>query len=574
MVRTWHCIKTISIFIITWLTWELKGFKNMHTSNTNTGLTAAAYARYSTDMQTENSILYQLEAIQKYSMENNITITHVFQDEGKSGTNTDRDGFNGLLAAAKRGEFKNIIIYDVSRGSRDVGDWFNFRKEMLLLGVNVISCKQKLGNLLNGSDFLNELITVGLGQHQVLDIRQKSIDGVAVKAKQGMFLGGIAPYGYTISDGRYIINEYEAVAIRKIFNMYDEGYSYAAILSELKDYKTQRGNNFSQTTVHSILKNIRYTGVYVWNGRKCKVLRKWAGGAPNPNATVIDGAIPAIIDKDLFERVQTKMSVNKTRNASKKAKKTYLLSGLIVCEQCGSNYVAGTSTNSRGSYVYYRCSRKHNHKGGESCPSKNINGASLEAFIVANLKSYLKETNFDDIANYIASQVNASMCDVSKEKKELQDINAKINNGVNAILNGMDMPELKDEIDRLRVRKSELEDIISTAEVQKRQLDPTKLVEYFKVSADELDTCTPEQLRTIINQHVSKIIAHVDGSVTVNIGISLNHKKSPTKNVGDTNNSESVQYLLSTTKNEFVKTELVFFSFVYYPTAAPATKKP
>lgn len=85
-----------------------------------------------------------------------------------------------------------MIIYDITRGSRDVGDWFNFRKEMMVLGVRVISATQDLGDLTDPSSFLHELLSVGLGQHQVLDTRKKSIAGVAVKAKQGIFLGGTA----------------------------------------------------------------------------------------------------------------------------------------------------------------------------------------------------------------------------------------------------------------------------------------------------------------------------------------------------------------------------------------------
>ena len=134
---------------------------------------AAAYARYSTDNQTNNSIAYQLEKIQSYCNENNIQITHFFVDEAQSGTNTDRIGFNNMLNAAKNKEFEAIVIYDITRGSRDVGDWFNFRKIMAALNIQVISCTQKLGDIYNGNDFLVELISVGLGQREVLETRQK-----------------------------------------------------------------------------------------------------------------------------------------------------------------------------------------------------------------------------------------------------------------------------------------------------------------------------------------------------------------------------------------------------------------
>ena len=96
---------------------------------------AAAYARYSTDHQQHNSIEYQLDAIRAYCREHGITLTATYTDEAETGTNMDRPGFQAMMAAAERGEFEAVVTYDITRGSRDVGDWFQFRKRMLLLGV-------------------------------------------------------------------------------------------------------------------------------------------------------------------------------------------------------------------------------------------------------------------------------------------------------------------------------------------------------------------------------------------------------------------------------------------------------
>ena len=168
----------------------------------------AAYARYSTDHQQHNSIEYQLAAIRQYCAENQITITATYTDEGETGTNTDRPGFQSMMAAAERGEFEAVVIYDITRGSRDVGDWFQFRKKFLMLGIQVIATTQSLGDITNSNDFLLELLSVGLGHREVLETRSKSIAGVAVKAKQGKFLGGVPPLGYNVVDGNYVtLNE-------------------------------------------------------------------------------------------------------------------------------------------------------------------------------------------------------------------------------------------------------------------------------------------------------------------------------------------------------------------------------
>lgn len=294
---------------------------------------AAAYARYSSEKQTENSIAYQMEKITEYCQEHDITIVDVYTDEAETGTNTDRPGFRDMVAAAGRGEFEAVVIYDVTRGSRDVGDWFTFRKTMLMLGVRVIATTQNLGDLTNSNDFLVELLSVGMGQREVLETRQKSINGVAVRAKQGAFLGGVPPLGYNIVGGSYVVNPVEARTVKTIFAMYGDGESYESILAAVKGTVGKRGRPLGKNSLHSMLKNERYIGTYFWNKRRVKLFRKWAGGTLNPNCVRIEGQIPAIIDESTWERVQKRMNNNK-RNASNKAKRVYLLSGLIECEAC------------------------------------------------------------------------------------------------------------------------------------------------------------------------------------------------------------------------------------------------
>lgn len=475
---------------------------------------AAAYARYSTDKQTNNSIAYQMDKIREYCSAHDIDIVRSYADEAETGTNMQRESFIEMVAAAKRGEFDAVVIYDISRGSRDVADWFNFRKAMQVLEIKVISVEDKLGDITNPSDFLTELITVGLGQHQVLTTRQKSMDGVSVRAKQGAFLGGVAPLGYDIENSDYRINEQEAAAVRMIFRMYAAGKSFNAILDALPAaLRGKRGQRLGKNSLHSILTNERYIGTYTWNKRRVKLMGKWAGGKPNPHYVRLEGVIPPIVDMDLWERVQIRMKDN--RRAVNKAKRDYLLTGLIECESCGAAYVGHTSTNAKGyTTSYYVCGNKYRTR---ACHAKNINADEIEVFVVQQLKAYLLSADFEEVAHTIADAVNNASPDLSKEKRELGEVNRKIANGVNAIVSGTEFPELHDEIDRLRVRKSELEDIISRNEGARRKVDPERIVALFKDSIRNWDT----NLKEIVKEHVTKIYAHEDGSYTVNVGVHI-----------------------------------------------------
>ena len=216
-----------------------------------------------------------------------------------------------------------------------------------------------------------------------------------------------------------------------------------------------------------------------------------------------------------------RLSDNK-HNARNKAKREYLLSGLIKCSSCGSTYTGYTTTRKKNGksykYSYYICGNKSRTK---TCNSPNINADELETFVVAQLREYLRTADFKQIAQYIADQVNSCNRDVQSEKSELLKIDAKIKNGVNALLNGADIPELTAEIEKLRVRKSELEDIISNASINKKEVDPAAIEMMFKMAAENMSGENCKNLKTLIQAFIPVIYANPDGSATVQIGLNL-----------------------------------------------------
>jgi len=136
--------------------------------------------------------------------------------------------------------------------------------------------------------------------------------------------------------------------------------------------------------------------------------------------------------------------------------------------------------------------------------------------VVAQLKEYLETTDFQDLAEDIAGQINGVAPDLKKEKKELADITAQINNGVKAILAGVSIPEPEEEMDRLRVRKSELEDIISHREHHSETITAEDILS--QIGRDCL-SWDETRIPALVKQHITKIYVHADGSCTVNMGV-------------------------------------------------------
>lgn len=473
---------------------------------------AAAYARYSTEHQTDSSIAYQMRKIEEYCAKNGIIISARYADEAMSGTNTQRPAFQSLCQDAAQRKFDAVVIYDISRGSRDVADWFGFRKQMAVLGIQVISVEDHIGDILNPADYLTELITVGLGQHHVLTSRQKSMDSIATKAKTGQFLGGTPNFGYDIVGGKYVVNPAESKIVQTIFQMYAAGKSYGEILDTIGEVRGKRGKIMGKNSLYYILRNERYAGVYSWCKYHSKIMGKYAGRTPNENAVRIEDSIPAIIDKKTWENVQMRMN-DKKHNASNKAKRDYLLSGLIECTACGASYVGHTSTNKRGySTRYYCCGNKYrNH----TCQSKNINANDLEEFVIKNLKLYLEQLDFGQMAQQIADEINGATADLKAERKELADIIFQLNNGTKAILKGIDYPELQEEMFKLRVRKSELEDIISRGE-EKKPVDAEKIEKFLRESLDQIDENAKQVCKSLV-----KVYAHPNGNFDIEVGVHM-----------------------------------------------------
>ena len=476
---------------------------------------AAAYARYSTDRQTDNSIAAQLDAIIGYCQKNNISIARTYVDEAQSGTNTDRKGFFELLNDARGGKFNAVVIYDISRGSRDVADWFTFRKEMQANNIAVLSVTEKLGDISNPNDFLVELINVGLGQHMVLQTRQKSRAGVAQKAKDAVFLGGVAPLGYDIVEQKYVINEHEATAVRLIFDYYAEGSSYDVIIDELssKGFKGKKGQVIGRSSLNAILQNKRYIGVYSWNEHQNKYMGKWAGGKKNPDAVVIKDAMPAIIDISTWEKVQSRMKDNKKKNATNTAKNTYLLTGLIECGKCGGNFTGKTNTSGKGYRTrYYTCNNKYRTRTYDAA---NINADDIEQSVVAGLRDYLLNSDFEEIADNVMTAYEQSKGGKVAERKELAKLQTELQNCVKAIRSGLDIPEMHDEVLQIRTRISELEEALSwTDDIT---ISREMIIAQLQKDAEHLDD---ESVQRLIKSYITKIYAHND-SINITGGVNM-----------------------------------------------------
>ena len=162
--------------------------------------------------------------------------------------------------------------------------------------------------------------------------------GFKVRAKKCLHNGGIAPLGYDVDPDskKLIINENEAIIVRKIFDMYTSGYGYNTIIAHLNEcgYVTKYGNEFAKNSLYSILRNKKYAGYYVYNQWDGKHNRHRA--KPEDEVICIPDGVPAIISEETYDKAAEIMAKHKLSPGANTAKTTYLLSGMIRCGHCGA----------------------------------------------------------------------------------------------------------------------------------------------------------------------------------------------------------------------------------------------
>lgn len=258
-----------------------------------------------------------------------------------------RPEFQTILRLIEQPQYKAILTVDAQRLSRgDLEDAGRLMKLLRYTNTFVITPDAvfDLNDEYDRERFKRELER---GNDYLEYYKKINLRGRLESVRAGWYIGQSAPYGYDkdwAMDGKrkrptLKINEREAEAVKLVFNWFvDEGLGTSTIARRLNTlgYATRTGKLWSAHTIRDMLDNIHYTGVVRWNSRKTiNVVEDGEIKKTRPRCDdmfVCDGKHPAIIEKELFDRVQAKRG-NAPR-VKEKVKLRNSLAGLIHC-QCG-----------------------------------------------------------------------------------------------------------------------------------------------------------------------------------------------------------------------------------------------
>ena len=462
------------------------------------------YARVSTDKDEqlnslENQIQYYTDLIQS-----KVSWTYIpgYIDEGISGTSTKkRDSFLQMIEDAKAGRFDFIITKEISRFSRSTLDSIQYTQELLEHNVGVLFQNDNINTLDPDSEF-RLVVMAGVAQDEVRKLSERLKFGFRQAIKNGHVLGNDKLWGYDKKDCILTINESEAKAVRRIFDLYaNQKMGIRRISQKLYDegFTSRRGNAFNVLTIRHILENPKYKGWYCANKSQTVDYRSKRKIFLEEDEWIMypDPSIPAIVSEELWDRANAlykrrRQQMLSHQNAAEFHNR-YPYSGKIICEEHGTSFHRQVRKSMKGEKEAWQC-RVYRNRGRAGCSAPQLLTEELDQ-IMARL--------FDQLAQDKQAIVEAVVKIIRSVPNELdyqQDIR-RIAEEISAIIwkkdrllemsieRALSTTEFKQRNERFNQQLQELER-------QKRSLELEK--DKSKISVDQLS-----KIKTALEEEIT-----------------------------------------------------------------------
>lgn len=415
----------------------------------------AAYCRVSTEFEEqESSYDVQVEHYTNYINSNpDWELVEVYADDGISGTNTKkRDEFNRMIEDCKAGKIDMILTKSISRFSRNTVDCLKYTRELKDRNIAVFFEKENI-NTLDAKGEVLMTIMAALAQQESESLSANVRLGIQFRNQQGKVqINHNWFLGYTKDEnGKLVIVPEEAAIVRRIYAEYMDGKSFLQIKRGLEADGILNGaghKKWHETNIKQILTNEKYIGdallqkTYTVNTLEKKRVNN-NGIAPK---YYVEGSHEAIIDKDVFLRVQAEIArrANILTDGKKRIYSSrYVLSSIVFCGHCGDIF-RRVKWNNRGCHsTVWRCvSRVLKKSSGIDCPARTIHEEVLQAAVVTavndawsrkdailpelreNIQAVLEEDINDKLAEIDAEvrQKQIELLDAGKDQSRIDEI--------------------------------------------------------------------------------------------------------------------------------------------------------
>lgn len=345
----------------------------------------ACYIRVSTVEQAEEgySIGAQKERLTAYCKARDWLVYDYYVDGGFSGSNIDRPAMQKLINDVKSKKIDAVLVYKLDRLSRSQKDTLLLIEDVFnKYDVSFVSINENFDTSTAFGRAMVGILSV-FAQLEREQIKERMNMGRVARAQEGLFHGGgYIPIGYDYVDGELKINDYEALQVRELFDLFLKGESINSIRDILHSkYTNKYGSWYSTSSVVSTLVTPIYKGKVTFGGE------------------VYDGAHDPIVDEKTFDKAYERYEEIRWNKKDSKVKRVpfnakHLLTGLVHCGNCEARYFAMGNYSGHGDkkkyFPYYTCySRAKSNKRmikDHNCLNKSYSVRYLDEMIIAEIK--------------------------------------------------------------------------------------------------------------------------------------------------------------------------------------------
>ena len=413
------------------------------------GITAL-YERLSQEDKLEgesNSIANQKKILERYCREHGITAyRHYDEDDGYSGTNFNRPGFQRMLADIKAGKIKRVIVKDMSRFGRDYLQ-VGFYTDMLFpdFGVHFIAVNDGVDSTRGENEFT--AIRNVFNEMYARDTSKKIRATWQSKGKSGEHLTTIPPYGYMKDPDnkkKWIIDEEAAAVVQQIFALCVSGMGPTQIAKWLEKHEIYNPTAYSQAkgrpvtnkptanpykwtneTVSRTLERIEYLGHTVnFKTRKQSYKSKKKLWNDPSEWVIFENTQPPIVEESVFLIVQ---NIRRSRRRPTKMGDMGIFSGLLYCAECGGKMYQCRATNFTEEQKYFICSTYR--KGKDLCTTHSIRNVVLHEIVLRNLREaieYVTQYEAEFIQEAADSRLRERDAEFSRKRETLSRAESRI----------------------------------------------------------------------------------------------------------------------------------------------------
>jgi len=450
--------------------------------------------------------------LQSWCRQQGYEVTAEFVEAGASAADDRRPVFQQMIERACDGEhaFELIVVHSYSRFFREAFEQEFYLRRLAKHGVRVVSITQPVGDESEPVQAMMRKVIALFDEYQSKENAKHVLRSMKENARQGFWNGAMAPLGYRLVEAekrgtkvkkKLDVDPVEAETVRLIFRLYlhGDGKSGALGVKEIvkwlnaHGYRTRRGKTFGVGNIHKLLTNTICIGRWRFNQKSSKTRHK------KPDEEIIEISVPAIIDVDIFERVQRQLHARSPQVVAPRVTTgPILLTGLAVCATCGGGMMLRTGTSKGGRvYRYYTCSNCAT-KGKTVCKGRSIPMDKLDTLVTDHLIERLFKP--ERLAEMLTSlslrraeksqSLNSRLMALQREVSDAEEKLRRLYRLVEDELTDLD-EVLKDRLDTLKAGRDRAKAALERAKEQSTpqiQVSPALIERFGRIMQEHFTT--------------------------------------------------------------------------------------